>query len=160
MNATVEKWGTIHVALPCAGVAWPIMTLTGKGPFNSEIFRKVIEINVYGSIHVAKYASVIMSKNKPDENGERGVILFVSSVAGEEGQRGQIAYGASKGAINGLVLPMARDLGRFGIRCVAIAPGIIATPLYHLMNDKVKARLNRDTPMGRPGRPDEFAHFA
>jgi len=55
---------------------------------------------------------------------------------------------------------MARDLGRFGIRCLAIAPGIIATPMYELMNDKVKARLNRDTPMGRPGRPDEFSHFA
>ena len=88
MYATVEKWGAIHVVVPCAGVGWPIMTLTSKGPFNSEIFKRVIDINVYGSIHVAKYAAVIMSKNKPDERGERGVMVFVSSAAAEEGQRG------------------------------------------------------------------------
>ena len=81
-----------------------------------------------GSVYMAKYAAVAMAKNTPVD-GERGVILFVSSVAAEEGQRGQIAYGASKGAINGIVLPMARDLGRYGIRAAAIAPGIFATPM-------------------------------
>ena len=108
---------------------------------------------------MAKYASVLMSKNKPTDMGERGLLLFVSSVAGEEGQRGQIAYGASKGAINGMMLPMARDLGRHGIRALAIAPGIFATPMYELMSQKVKDVLNKDTPMGRPGHVDEFSHF-
>lgn len=119
-----------------------------------------MNINVYGSIYVAKYASLYMAKNQPvNEFGEKGVIIFVSSVAAEEGQRGQVAYSASKGALNGLVLPMARDLGRFNIRVVAIAPGIFETPLSSLMSEKVKAVLNKDTPMGRMGTPDEFAHF-
>lgn len=113
-----------------------------------------------GSVYVAKYASLAMSKNKPvNERGEKGVILFVSSVAAEEGQRGQAAYSATKGAVNGMVLPMARDLGKFGIRVLAIAPGIFHTPLAHNMPKSVTDRLNADTPMGRPGQPDEFAHF-
>ena len=78
---------------------------------------------------MAKYAAVAMAKNQIKENGERGVIIFVSSIAAEDGQRGMVAYSASKGAINGLVLPMARDLGRYGIRAVAIAPGIFTTPM-------------------------------
>ena len=83
----------------------------------------------------------------------------MSSVAAEEGQRGQVAYSLTKGAHNGMTLPMARDLGRYGIRVAAIAPGIFETPLAHLMSDQVKKRLNADTPMGRPGQPHEFAHF-
>ena len=160
VEKTVAIFGTIHAALACAGVAWPVQTLTSKGPLNTSIFEKVIAINVYGSVYMAKYAAVAMSKNEPvNDKGEKGVILFVSSVAAEEGQRGQIAYGASKGAMNGIVLPMARDLGRYGIRAAAIAPGIFATPMGAKMPKKVQDRLNADTPMGRPGTPDEFAHM-
>ena len=160
IEKTVAMFGTIHAALACAGVAWPVQTLTSKGPLNTGIFKKVIEINVYGSVYMAKYAAVAMSKNQPvNDKGEKGVILFVSSVAAEEGQRGQIAYGASKGAMNGIVLPMARDLGRYGIRAAAIAPGIFATPMGAKMPKKVQDRLNADTPMGRPGTPEEFAHM-
>ena len=120
-----------------------------------------MEINVYGSIYLAKYASVAMSKNKPlNEMGERGVLIFVSSIAAEEAARGQVAYGASKGAINGLLLPMARDLGKFGLRTVAIAPGVFITPLNdHFLQKEVKDSLIKDTPMGRPGELHEFAHF-
>ena len=97
---------------------------------HSLLNKKIIDINVYGSIYVAKYASVLMAKNEAvNERGEKGVIVLVSSVAAEEGQRGQVAYSASKGAINGMVMPMARDLGRYGIRVAAIAPGIFATPI-------------------------------
>lgn len=135
IEETTNHYGTIHAALACAGVATAAMTLTSKGGLDMDIFKKVLEINLYGSMYVAKYASMQMSKNKPDENGERGVILFVSSVAAEEGQRGQVAYSASKGALNGICLPMARDLGRFGIRVAAVAPGIFETPLAHLMTD-------------------------
>ena len=111
-------------------------------------------------MYTAKYAAVAISKNKPlNELGERGALLFVSSVAAQEGQRGQVAYGASKGAINGMMLPMARDLGRFGIRAAAIAPGIFKTPMSGHMPEKVTKRLNADTPMGRMGTPEEFAHF-
>jgi NAD(P)-dependent dehydrogenase (short-subunit alcohol dehydrogenase family) len=160
VEGTVAVWGTIHVALACAGVSWPMLTLTSKETLNTERFQQTIAINLYGSIYVAKYCSIYMAKNKAfNERGEKGVILFVSSVAAEEGQRGQIAYSASKAALNGLCLPMARDLGRFNIRVAAIAPGIFESPMSGLMPDKLKARLNADTPMGRMGKPEEFAHM-
>ena len=160
IDKAVAVFGTVHAALACAGVAWVTPTLTSRGPLNSSVFEKVMAINVLGSMYVAKYAAVVMSKNKPvNEQGEKGVILMVSSVAAQEGQRGQAAYGASKGAINGIVLPMARDLGRFNIRVAAVAPGIFATPMGAKMPKKVQDRLNADTPMGRPGTPAEFAHM-
>jgi len=114
-----------------------------------------------GSVHVAKYASIVMAKNTPvNDRGERGLILFVSSVAAEEGQRGQVAYSASKGAINGMVMPMARDLGRYGIRVAAIAPGIFESPMTAKFSEKVSKRLFADTPQARAGKPDEFAQLA
>jgi 3-hydroxyacyl-CoA dehydrogenase / 3-hydroxy-2-methylbutyryl-CoA dehydrogenase len=160
VEKSVERYGAIHVSIPCAGVAWPGMTLTSKGSLNMDTFSKVVQINLFGSTYVAKYSAVAMSKNKPvNDLGEKGVIIFVSSVAAEEGQRGQVAYSATKGALNGMVLPMARDLGKFGIRVAAIAPGIFGTPLSLKMPKSVTDRLNADTPMGRMGQPHEFAHF-
>ena len=89
ITATVKKFGALHVALTCAGVAWPMQTLTSKTTLDSKKFETVISINVFGSMYVAKYAAVAMSKNKAvNEKGEKGLILFVSSVAAEEGQRG------------------------------------------------------------------------
>ena len=124
--------------LASAGVAWPGMTLTSKDSLDMDKFEQVMKINVSGSAYAAKYGAVAMSKNKPvNDRGEKGVIIFVSSVAAEEAQRGQVAYGASKGAINGMVMPMARDLGKFGIRVAAIAPGIFQTPLAGHMSEKV-----------------------
>ena len=147
--------------MPIAGVSIPIMTLTSKETLNTEKFELVMKINVLGSIYVAKYGTLAMSKNEPiGEHKERGLVIFVSSVAAEEGQRGQVAYSASKGAINGILTPMARDLGRWGIRIMAIAPGIIGTPMTDAMPKNVRERLERDTPMGRFGTPAEFAHLA
>lgn len=160
VDGTVAVWGTIHVALACAGVSWPMLTLTSKETLDVKKFQQLMAINLYGSIFVAKYCSIHMAKNKPfNERGEKGVILFVSSVAAEEGQRGQIAYSASKAALNGLCLPMARDLGRFNIRVAAIAPGIFESPMSGMMSAKLRDRLNSDTPMGRMGKPEEFAHM-
>ena len=157
---TAEAFGTIHVALACAGVAWPLLTLPKNGEMDTKTFQKVLDINLYGTVYMAKYASVVMSKNKPvNEMNEKGVIIFVSSVAAEEGQRGQVAYSATKGALNGMIMPMARDLGRYNIRVLAVAPGIFETPLSSMMSQKVKDGLNANTPMGRMGQPDEFAHF-
>ena len=128
VDGTVKHFGKLSASVACAGVAWPMLTLSSRDEMDTDRFKQVIDINVMGSLYVAKYASVAISKNQPID-GERGVMLFVSSVAAEEGQRGQIAYSASKGAINALMLPMARDLGRYGIRVAAIAPGIFATPM-------------------------------
>jgi 3-hydroxyacyl-CoA dehydrogenase/3-hydroxy-2-methylbutyryl-CoA dehydrogenase len=86
IDKTVELWGTIHVAIACAGVVWPVLTISSKGSMDSDKFKKVIDINLYGSIYMAKYASILMSKNKPiNDKGEKGVLIFVSSVAAEEG---------------------------------------------------------------------------
>lgn len=132
IDKTVEKWGTLHAALTCAGVAWPMMTLTSKSSLSTKLFRKIFDVNLMGSMYVAKYASVVMSKNEAQNpRGEKGVIMFVSSVAAEEGQRSQVGYSATKGALNGVALPMARDLGRYGIRVVTIAPGVFNTPIGH-----------------------------
>eukprot|EP00347_Sterkiella_histriomuscorum_P016238 403353958 len=161
VDKTVAHYGTIHAALACAGVAFVTQTIAKNGAsLDTKLFIKNTEINVFGSIYVAKYCAVVMSKNKAlNDKGEKGVIMFVSSVAAEEGQRGQVAYSATKGAINGIVLPMARDLGRYGIRVASIAPGIFETPLSHAMPEGVRKRLNADTALNRMGQPEEFANF-
>ena len=88
------------------------------------------------------------------------MLLFVSSVAAQEAQRGQAAYGGSKGAINGIMMPMARDLGKYGIRVAAVAPGVFYTPMTNLPSfEKIKKKLESQSPMNRMGYPDEFAHF-
>ena len=101
-----------------------------------------------------------MSKNqKINEQGDKGVIIMISSVAADEGLRGQAAYSASKGAINGMIMPMARDLGKYGIRVVAIAPGVFMTPMANYVPRQAQEKLMRDTPMGRPGNVNEFSKF-
>merc|ERR1712086_1106318 len=128
-EGTVAKFGALHVALASAGIMGSEIWLTSKSSINIKKFRKVVDINLMGGVYMAKYASVEMAKNKLSDVGERGVLLFISSIAGYEAQRGQTAYGATKAAVNGIVLPMARDLGRYGIRAVAIAPGVFDTPM-------------------------------
>ena len=89
IEGTCKHYGTIHVALASAGVAWPMLTYSDKRVLDTKTFKMVVDINLYGSIYVAKYASIAMAKNKPfNDMGERGVIMFVSSVAAEEGQKG------------------------------------------------------------------------
>ena len=160
VESTVKEWGAVHVALTSAGVNIPFLTLTSRSPMNIPLFEKTMNINFWGSVYVAKYAAVAMAKNTPDAKGERGLICFVSSIASEDAERGQIAYGSSKAAIKGLVLPMARDLGKFGIRAVSIAPGVFKTPMGDKMPSKrYTDKLMNDTPMRRPGDPKEFSHF-
>ena len=167
IDATIEKFGTIHVAVTSAGVSWQSQTLTSKTSLDTDMFRKLMQINVYGTVFVAKYAAVAMAKNKPQDgkNGERGAIIFVSSIAAEEAQRGQVAYGASKGALNGMLMPMARDLGKYGIRVAAVAPGPFATNLavrdgkLPPAMQKFFERTNKEVAVGRGGDPPEFAHL-
>jgi 3-hydroxyacyl-CoA dehydrogenase len=98
--------------------------------------EKVLKINVIGTLNVCKYAAKVMSEQE-EVNGERGVLINVSSVAGIEGQKGQVVYSASKGAIMGMTLPMARDLGKYKIRVMTIAPGIFETPMGSGVNKKI-----------------------
>ena len=131
IQAAVTRFGTIHVAFACAGVTAWTPTLTSRGPMDMKVFERVFSINVMGSLHVVKHAAVQLAKNDSSAFSppERGVIILVSSIQAKEGQRAQTAYSASKGAINGMVLPMARDLGKYGIRAVAVAPNLIQTPM-------------------------------
>mmetsp|Transcript_19686 Transcript_19686/g.30404 ORF Transcript_19686/g.30404 Transcript_19686/m.30404 type:complete len:219 (+) Transcript_19686:101-757(+) len=160
MYKTKEAFGTIHVALASAGVIGWTPIISKNSVLNTKHFEKMFAINVFGSVYMAKYAAMIMRDNKPvNEEGERGLILFISSIAGEESQRGSEAYGATKAAVNGMTLPMARTLGKYNIRVATVAPGIFHTPIAKDHPAEVIQMMMKQTPMGRPGKAKEFAHF-
>lgn len=123
-------------------------------------FIKVIDVNLIGTFNVARLACELFADNKPNQDGQRGVIINTASVAAYDGQIGQAAYAASKGAIVGLTLPMARDLSSMGVRVNTIAPGLFDTPLLSALPEKVKALLAQTIPFpSRLGKPEEFAQL-
>jgi NAD(P)-dependent dehydrogenase (short-subunit alcohol dehydrogenase family) len=157
----VERFGTVHVAVNCAGVGAAMRTVTREGPMPLAIFRKVIEINLIGTFNVARLAAAQMAKNTPNGEGERGVLVNTASAAAFDGQIGQAAYSASKGGVVGMTLPIARDLASLGIRCVTIAPGTFDTPMLAMLPDEQRQALAAQIPFpSRLGRPAEFAALA
>jgi NAD(P)-dependent dehydrogenase (short-subunit alcohol dehydrogenase family) len=142
----------------CAGVA-PGERVVGKqGPHALESFRRAVDINLVGSFNVLRLAAAAMTGNEPLETGERGVIVNTASVAAFDGQIGQAAYSASKAGVVGMALPVARELARFGIRVMTIAPGIFETPMLMGMSEELRASLGSQVPFpSRLGRPDEYA---
>lgn len=157
---TMAKFGAIHVCINYAGIGSAAKTLGKNGPFPLAEFNRVIQVNLVGTFNVLRLAAEQMAKNEPVD-GERGVIINTASVAAYEGQIGQAAYSASKGGIVGLTLPVARDLAQFGIRVNTIAPGLIHTPLFDSLGEKVITALSATVlnPQ-RLGQPDEIAHTA
>jgi NAD(P)-dependent dehydrogenase (short-subunit alcohol dehydrogenase family) len=158
-----ERFGNIRLCVNCAGIAPAKRLLDREGEaMPLEDFQTVIEINLLGSFNVARLVAAEMAKLEPvGEANERGVIINTASVAGYEGQIGQTAYAASKGAIIALSLPMARDLCKVGIRVNSIAPGIMGTPMLLAMPDKVQDGLKANVPFpDRLGHPSEFADLA
>jgi NAD(P)-dependent dehydrogenase (short-subunit alcohol dehydrogenase family) len=150
--------GSVNAAVMCAGVATPGRLVGRQGPMAAGAFRKVIEINLVGTVLVAKAAAVAMSANTPNAGGERGVIVMTASVAAFDGQIGQVAYSASKGGIVALTLPMARELASSGIRVMTVAPGIFATPMMKTLSQEVQDSLGKQTPFPpRLGEPQEYA---
>ena len=142
IDKAVEIYGTIHAAIACAGITALTPTLSSRGSVDMRAFEQVLRVNLIGSVLVAKHAAIVMSKNTP-VNDERGVILFVGSVQSDEGARAQTAYSASKGGIEGMVLPMARDLGKYKIRVLSIKAGLFETPMTSAMTPKTqKANLS------------------
>merc|ERR1719367_2248917 len=139
------------------------MTTIGKDlvPHKAGVFDFIMKLNTYGTFYGSSYGASAMAKCPAAEDGSRGVIVNVSSVAGIEGQKGQLVYSASKGAVIGMTLPMARDLARYGIRVVTIAPGIMDTPLMRSAAPKVKEGLLASV-AGPPrfGQAEEFASLA
>jgi NAD(P)-dependent dehydrogenase (short-subunit alcohol dehydrogenase family) len=154
-----ERHGAARIVVNCAGVgpAARIVGRDGKAMPLAE-FRRVIEINLIGSFNVMRLAAARMSGLDPLEEGERGIIISTASVAAYEGQIGQAAYSASKGGVVSLTLPAARELARYGIRVVAIAPGIFATPMLTALPENVQQSLAASVPFPqRLGRPEEYA---
>ncbi|MFO7306363.1 MAG: 3-hydroxyacyl-CoA dehydrogenase [Gammaproteobacteria bacterium] len=153
-----REMGGLNLVVNCAGVAWPRRIVNKEGPMPGDFFRKVIEINLVGTLLVCKAACAVMQKNTPNEEGERGLIVMTASVAAFEGQIGQVAYSASKGGIVGMTLPMARDLASSGIRVMTIAPGIFKTPLMAALPQEAQDSLSKQVPFpARLGRPEEYA---
>ena len=156
--AATAAFGQIEGSINCAGILGAARILGREGPHDLALFRRVIEINLIGAFNLLRLAAAAMATNPPREDGERGVIVNTSSVAAFEGQTGQSAYAASKGGVASLTLPAARELGRHGIRVVAIAPGVFDTPMMAGVSDELRASLGAQVPFPkRLGHPSEFA---
>ena len=150
VDAAVETGG-LHGVVNCAGIG------TGR-PHPLDAFRNVIDVNLVGTFNVVRLASVAMAANDPGEDGERGVIVNTASTAAWEGQFGQAAYTASKGGVVSMTIQLARELGRHGIRVMAIAPGPQDTPMLGMLREDIRQALEAQIPFpSRLGRPEEFA---
>jgi len=156
--AAREFLGGLNACINCAGILGAGRVLGKNGPMALSQFQTTVLVNLVGSFNVAKACADRMQGNEAGSDGERGVIVNTASVAAYEGQIGQAAYSASKGGVVGMTLPMARELARFGIRVMTIAPGIFWTPMVDGMPDDVQASLAASIPFpSRLGKPEEFA---
>ena len=161
IDLAVREFGGIDAAVHCAGVVHGEKILGRNGPHDLASFARVVTINLIGTFNVLRLAAAAMEKNAPGIDNQRGVIITTASVAAFEGQIGQAAYAASKGGVASLTLPAARELASKGIRVVAIAPGIFATPMMTSLPLPVQDSLAAQSPFPvRLGRPDEFAALA
>lgn len=162
VNAVVSQLGTPRVLVNCAGILIGKRILGKEGPADLAHFNKVLQVNVTGTFNMMRLAAKAMSEAAPvAESGERGVIINTASIAAYEGQIGQAAYAASKGAIVSLTLPAARELGRFGIRVMTIAPGAVETPMIGLVPDDIRKNIEAGIPFpSRFAKPEEFAKLA
>ncbi len=159
--AALDEGERLDMVIHCAGVATAERTLGKEGPLKLDRFTRVMNINVTGTFNVARLAASLMSKNEAGPDGERGVIILTSSVAAFDGQIGQAAYAASKGAVASMTLPLAREFARFGIRVLSIAPGLFRTPLLAGLPEEAMKQLAATIPFpSRLGDPAEFASLA
>jgi NAD(P)-dependent dehydrogenase (short-subunit alcohol dehydrogenase family) len=152
----------LRLAVNCAGVAWASRILGRRGVHDLELFRNVVGINLVGTFNVLRLAAQAMAQTEPIADGtaagQRGLIVNTASVAAFEGQVGQIAYAASKGGIASMTLPAARDLAQHGIRVMAIAPGIMDTPMMAAITEEFRLGLEATVPFpSRFGGPEEYA---
>ncbi|KWO45419.1 3-hydroxy-2-methylbutyryl-CoA dehydrogenase [Burkholderia sp. MSMB1459WGS] len=153
-----DAFGRVDVLVNCAGVAPGEKVVGRDGPHSLDRFARAVSINLVGTFNMIRLAAEAMSKQDADAEGERGVIVNTASVAAFDGQIGQAAYAASKSGVVGMTLPIARELARFGIRVVTVAPGIFATPMMAGMPQDVQDALGKSVPFPpRLGRPEEFA---
>ncbi len=158
--AATTAMGGLNLAVSCAGVGWPKRMVGKEGTMPGDFFRKVIEINLLGTLFLCKEAAAVMQKNTPNAEGERGALVMTASVAAFDGQIGQVAYAASKGGVVGMTLPMARELASSGVRVMTIAPGLFMTPMMAVLPEEARDSLGKQVPFPpRLGRPSEYAQM-
>lgn len=158
IELAVSRFGRLDGAVSCAGILGAARIAGKTGPHDLQLFSRIVQVNLIGTFNVLRLAAAAMASNPPGAEDERGVIVNTSSVAAFEGQIGQAAYAASKGGVASLTLPAARELARFGIRVVAIAPGMMETAMMAAATEEVRRSLVEQIPFpSRPGRPEEFS---
>ena len=156
-----DQLGPLRILINCAGIAVARRVVGRDGPCDLAEFEKIIRVNLIGSFNMMRLAGALMTRQEPLANGERGVIVSTASVAAFEGQIGQAAYSASKGGIAALTLPVAREFAQFGVRVLAIAPGLFLTPLLGSLPEAAQQSLAAAIPFpSRLGDPSEFASLA
>lgn len=161
IDLAVSRHGGLHGVVNCAGILTASRILGKEGPHDLNQFARTIQVNLIGTFNVLRLAAAAIARAEPNADGERGAIVNTASVAAYEGQIGQAAYSASKAGVAGMMLPAARELARFGIRVVAIAPGVFNTAMMGAMPDEAVAALAAQAPFPqRLGKPDEFAALA
>jgi NAD(P)-dependent dehydrogenase (short-subunit alcohol dehydrogenase family) len=158
VDLALEAFGHLHALVNCAGIA-PSERIVGReGPHRLDSFAKAVNINLVGTFNMIRLAAAAIANEAPGPDGERGVIINSASIAAFEGQIGQAAYAASKGGVVALTLPVARELARFGIRVVTVAPGVFETPMVAGFSPEVQEALGKSVPFpARLGQPAEFA---
>ena len=161
VDLCVSAFGGIHGLVNCAGIAPAGRVVGREGPHPLALFERGIKVNLVGTFNAIRLAAAKMIVQEPvGEGGERGVIVNTSSVASMDGQIGQASYSASKAGVNGMTLPIARELAKFGVRVMTIAPGIFETPMVAGMTDELRASLGAQVPFpSRLGDPDEYAQL-
>ncbi len=162
VDLALATFGGLHIAINCAGIGLAERTLGREQvPHSLAAFSRIIQVNLIGTFNVIRLAAAAMARNEPNVEGERGVIINTASVAAFDGQIGQAAYAASKGGVAGMTLPIARDLARYGIRVMTIAPGLFETPLLGSLPEAARTSLGQQVPFPpRLGRPPEYAALA
>jgi NAD(P)-dependent dehydrogenase (short-subunit alcohol dehydrogenase family) len=157
----LQEFGAVHGLVNCAGIVMGEKVLGREGVHDLERFSRVLRVNVIGSFNMLRHAVQAMAQNAPETEGERGVVVNTASIAAYDGQIGQAAYAASKGAVVSMTLPIARELARSGIRVMTIAPGIFETPMVGGMSAELQQSLGASIPFpSRLGKADEFAVLA
>lgn len=161
VQAVADGFGRIDLCANCAGVPDAARVLDRNGEmFPLDLYRKVVDVNMVGLFDAVRQSARVMSENEPNDDGERGVIVNVASIAGYDGQAGQAAYAATKGAVIAMTLPLARDLSSFGIRVVTVCPGIFDTGMLAEADERVRDRLSEVHVFPqRLGRPADFAQL-
>ncbi|MDP6897045.1 MAG: SDR family NAD(P)-dependent oxidoreductase, partial [Rhodospirillales bacterium] len=158
IQAAADAHGPARIVVNCAGIG-PAARVVGRdGPMDLQKFAQVININLIGTFNTLRLAAAAMEDLDALETGERGIIINTASVAAFEGQIGQAAYSASKGGVHAMTIPVARELARFGIRVLTIAPGIMGTPMLFALPNEVQESLGKTVPFpARLGSAEEYA---